>query len=216
MLTEQEMTKLEARCQEVPLTKNEYVATDFVMALFDTVLDYQNHVETIRKAGEHFTNNHWDEIRTLDDLEGLLDRFPDDDDDGNRELATYLWGNRHWRRARELRGLVSYFRDRDVTDLASLREWAAESRPQDFLGHIKGLGPAVYHWLVMRAGVETIKPDVHILRFVSAAIGRQVNEMEAVDGLTAVAERLQIPARKLDWSIWEFQKTGGLGAAPAT
>ena len=49
-----------------------------------------------------------------------------------------------------------------MTDLASLRAWAEGSTSKDFVGHIKGLGPTVYQWLVMRAGVETIKPDVHV------------------------------------------------------
>ena len=101
-----------------------------------------------------------------------------------------LWNYHHWRRAQELRGLVAYFRERDVTDLASLRAWAEGSTSKDFVGHIKGLGPTVYQWLVMRAGVETIKPDVHVLRFVSAAIGRPVNEAEAVHALEEVAGRL--------------------------
>jgi len=207
-LGERELTLLEDRCRAVPLTDSEYVSTDYVVALFDTVLDYQNHVETLRKADEHYRAEHWDEIRTLDDLEEVFERFPNDQD-GNRELATYLWGNRHWRRAQELRGLAAYFRERDVTDLDSLKAWAEASKPPDFLGHIKGLGPAVYRWLVMRAGVETVKPDVHILRFVGSAIGRPVNEDEAVSGLEDVARRIGIPARKLDWSIWEFQKGGG-------
>jgi hypothetical protein len=212
MLNESELSRLEERCRQVPLTDNEYVASDFVMALFETVLDYQNHVETIRKAGTHFKEHHWDEIRSLDDLDSVLDRYPDDDE-GNRELATYLWGNRHWRRARELRGLVTYFRERRVTDLASLQAWAAESRPGDFLGHIRGLGEAVYRWLIMRAGVDTIKPDVHILRFVAATIGRTVTEAEAVVSLEEVAKRLGTNARPLDWSIWEFQRGNG---APET
>jgi hypothetical protein len=206
-LTEAELDLLEERCRSVPITQNEYIATDFVMALFDTVLDYQNHVATIRKAGEHFKAQRWDEIRTLDDLEGVMDRFPNDQD-GNRELATYLWGNRHWRRAQELRDLAAYFRERDVTDLPSLQRWAEGSQPSDFLGHIKGLGPAVYRWLVMRAGVQTVKPDVHILRFVAGAIGRPVNEDEAVTGLETIAERIGVPARTLDWSIWEYQRGG--------
>jgi hypothetical protein len=60
----------------------------------------------------------------------------------------------------------------------------------------------------MRAGVQTVKPDVHILRFVAGAIGRPVNEDEAVTGLETVAERIGVPARTLDWSIWESQKGG--------
>jgi hypothetical protein len=205
MLDESELKKLEARCRTVPLTENEYVATDFVEALLETVMDYQNSTTTVQRAGKYFESHAWDEIRTLDDLEGVLTRFPADKD-GDDALAQYLWRYHHWRRARELRGLVMYFRERDITDLDSLRGWATTSTEKDFVGHIKGLGPTVYHGLVMRLGVETVKPDVHILRFVSGAIGHAVNEHDSVSSLEEVAQRLGVSPRTLDWSIWEFQR----------
>jgi hypothetical protein len=213
MLSDAERELLLTACRAVPLTKNEYVATDFVMALFDTVLDYQNHVETIRKAGDFFREHCWDEIRTLDDLEEVLERYPDDRT-GNDELAQYLWGNHHWTRAGQLRGLVVFFAERGITDLDSLGSWANASSFADFGGRIKGLGPAVYQWLVMRSGVETIKPDVHILRFVSRVVARPVYEREAVESLEWVAKQLGVSARTLDWSLWEFQRGGGaIGAS---
>src|SRR2546421_459467 len=104
------------RGAEVPLTQNGYVATDFVVALLETVMDYQNATTTVQRASTYFAANRWDEIRTLDDLEGMLERFPADQR-GNDALAQYLWGYHHWRRAGELRGLVSYFRERNVADL---------------------------------------------------------------------------------------------------
>jgi len=206
VLDAKELAKLASRCRAVPLTENEYVATDFVVALLETVMDYQNATTTVQRAGTYFADNRWDEIRTLDDLERVLARFPADRG-GNDELAQYLWGYHHWRRAQELRGLVAYFRERSVTDLAALKTWAVASTTEDFVGHIKGLGTAVYHGLVMRLGVETVKPDVHILRFVSDAIGRPVNELEAVEALEQVAQRLDLRPRVLDWSIWEYQRS---------
>jgi hypothetical protein len=205
MLTENEVAKLVARCRTLPLTANEFVATDFVVALLETVMDYQNATTTVQRAGTYFEARAWNEVRTLDDLEHVLARFPADKE-GNDALAQYLWGYHHWRRAQELRGLVAYFRERDVTDLESLRAWATASAEKDFVGHIKGLGPTVYHGLVMRLGVETVKPDVHVLRFVVAAIGRPVNEREAVEGLVEAAKRIGIRPRTLDWSIWEYQR----------
>ena len=213
MLDERELAMLVSRCRSVPLTQNEYVATDFVVALLETVMDYQNATTTVRRASTHFEDNRWDEIRTLDDLERVLARFPADRD-GNDALAQYLWGYHHWRRAQELRGLVAYFRERNVTDLGALRAWAIASTTDDFVGHIKGLGTAVYHGLVMRLGVETVKPDVHILRFVADAIGRPVNELETVEALEEVAERLDLSPRTLDWSLWEYQRA--LPAAPGS
>jgi hypothetical protein len=188
------------------LSSFEFVADDYVLALFDTVLDYQNQAAAIQKAEEHYREQHDREIRTLDDLEAVLDRFPEDRE-GNDELAQYLWGNHHWRRAQELRGLVRYFRERNVTTLRQLRTWATKSQQEDFVGHIKGLGPAVYRSLAMRMGVDTVKPDVHVLRFVSAAIGRTATQAEAVEGLTEAAARLGVPARDLDRSVLGYQKS---------
>ena len=206
MLTDAELDALEHAVASIQIATFEFVADDYVMALFDTVLDYQNQAAAIQKAEDHYREEHFDEIRTLEDLESVLERFPEERE-GNDELAQYLWGNHHWRRAQELRGLVGYFRERNVTTLRRLRTWAATSQQDDFVGHIKGLGPAVYRSLAMRMGVDTVKPDVHVLRFVSAAIGKNASQAEAVDGLTEVAMRLGVPARDVDWSVLEYQKS---------
>jgi len=206
VLSDRELDALEHAASSIPLSSFEFVADDYVLALFDTVLDYQNQAAAIQKAEEHYREQHDRQIRTLDDLEAVLDRFPEDRE-GNDELAQYLWGNHHWRRAQELRGLVRYFRERNVTTLRQLRTWATKSQQEDFVGHIKGLGPAVYRSLAMRMGVDTVKPDVHVLRFVSAAIGRTATQAEAVEGLTEAAARLGLPARDLDWSVLGYQKS---------
>ena len=206
MLSDRELDALEHAASSIPLSSFEFVADDYVLALFDTVLDYQNQAAAIQKAEEHYREQHDREIRTLDDLEAVLGRFPEDRE-GNDELAQYLWGNHHWRRAQELRGLVRYFRERNVTTLRQLRTWATKSQQEDFVGHIKGLGSAVYRSLAMRMGVDTVKPDVHVLRFVSAAIGRTATQAEAVEGLTEAAARLGLPARDLDWSVLGYQKS---------
>ncbi len=206
MLSDRELDALEHAASSIPLSSFEFVADDYVLALFDTVLDYQNQAAAIQKAEDHYREQHYREIRTLDDLEAVLDRFSEDRE-GNDELAQYLWGNHHWRRAQELRGLVRYFRERNVTTLRRLRTWATKSQQEDFVGHIKGLGPAVYRSLAMRMGVDTVKPDVHVLRFVSAAIGRTATQAEAVEGLTEAAARLGVPARDLDWSVLGYQKS---------
>jgi len=204
VLNARELAKLEARCRKMPLVENAYVETDFVVALLETVMDYQNATTTVQRAGGYFETHAWAEVRTLDDLERVLASFPDDRE-GNDALAQFLWGYHHWRRAQELRGLVAYFRARDVTDLDSLREWGTSSTAADFVGRIKGLGPTVYQGLVLRIGVDTVKPDVHLLRFVAAVVGRPVKEDETVAGLEEVARRLEVSARTLDWSIWEYQ-----------
>ena len=88
-----------------------------------------------------------------------------------------------------------------------MRRWAKESDfERDFRGKVKGLAFAIYKWLVMRQGVETIKPDVHVKNFLRNVTGRTLTDQEAVSVLEQVATELQRPANELDWSIWEKQR----------
>jgi hypothetical protein len=85
-----------------------------------------------------------------------------------------------------------------------LRDWAQRSTFKgDFEGKVKGLGPAVYNWLVMRQGVETVKPDVHVRRFAESILERRLSDSDVVSVVVQAARRLGIPAYELDWAIWE-------------
>jgi hypothetical protein len=194
-----------------------YIEEDFIMNLLETVLDYQMHTTAVVRALEYFRVNRWNDMRTLDDLDATLTSYRDDQR-GNTALAGYLWGNRHWRRAHELRGLARYFRSVGVVDQPTLKAWAHRSEfRRDFEGRVKGLGRAVYQWLVMRQGVDTVKPDVHVRRFAEAAVGRPLSDGEVVEVVTRAARDLGIEAYELDWRIWEASRGGALPypAAPA-
>jgi hypothetical protein len=206
MLNDEEQKRLTFACRGIPLTSNVYLATDLVSTVLDTVIDYQQHTTTVRNAIHHFQVTRWDDVRTLDDLESLFGRYSNDKE-GNIELATYLWGYKFWTRAEQLRGLVAFVRRLGVESLEDLRSWAESSSFLDFEGQIKGLGPVVYQWLTMRLGVETVKPDVHIIRFVSTTLGRPVTEREAIGGLVQAARVMGIKANLLDWSVWEAQRS---------
>ena len=58
-------------------------------------------------------------------------------------------------------------------------------------------------WCLSAFGGNTTKPDVHIIRFVSDAIGRKVTDVEALRLLEAVAAKFSIILHNLDTSIWE-------------
>ena len=176
---------------------------DFVKSLFVTVLDYQMQTAVVAKALEHFRVNRCEEVRTLGELDAVLSRYPDDQQ-GNTELAVHLWGYKFWTRAQQLRGLVRYFRSVGVVDHETLKAWAHQSEfRRDFEGRVKGLGVAVYQSLVMRQGVDTVKPDVHVRRFAEAAVGRALSDADLVEVVTRAARELGIKACELDWRIWE-------------
>jgi hypothetical protein len=142
----------------------------------------------------------------MDDLEHVLPRFSDDKG-GNTALAQYLWGYNLWTRAHMLRDLVSYFDQIGVRDQESLRTWAASSDfESDFKGRVKGLGFASYKSLLIRQGIDTVKPDTHVKRFVQAAIGRRATDTEIVTLVEDAARELGLRAADLDWRIWEHQR----------
>jgi hypothetical protein len=182
---------------------------DFGTSLLVTVLDYQQQTPVVRRALEHFRSERADQIATIDDLERVMGRFADDQE-GNVALALHLWGYRLWTRAHQLRDLCAYFRGIGVVDEASLRAWAHASEFRaDFEGHVKGLGRAVYESLVMRQGVETVKPDVHVRRFAEAAVGRRLSDADLVEVVIRAARLLGLKPYELDWRIWEAGARSG-------
>jgi len=206
MIGQQEIALILERCRRLPPAKGNYLENDYVTNLLLTVLDYQLRGHIVEKAIAFFREKRRSEIRTADDLKGLLARYPDDDN-GNTRLAQYLWGYRYWNRAHQLRELLAYFESIGVMSQEALRQWAGRSSFEgDFKGRIRGLGFAVYQWLVMRQGMPTIKPDVHVRRFVESIIRRSLTDDELVQALEEVARRLGLKAYELDWRIWEYQK----------
>ena len=173
------------------------------MNLLETVLDYQMQTPVVVKALTYFRENRWDHVRSLDDLDAVLARHADDQA-GNAELAVHLWGYSFWTRAQQLRDLARFFRSIGVVDAESLKAWAQGSNfSRDFQGRVKGLGPAVFQWLVMRQGVDTVKPDVHVRRFAEAAVGRPLNDADLVEVVTRAARALELTAFELDGRIWK-------------
>lgn len=197
---------LRSACHSIPPAKGNYLEPDFVSNLLLTVLDYQLKNVIVSRAYQHFKTTRWDRIRTLNDLKVFLARYPDNRA-GNTQASQDLWGYKYWNRIEKLRRLVEFFESAGITNQRELRRWAVEGDFEStFKGRVKGLGFAVYKWLTMRVGVETIKPDVHILRFLEKTLGRRLGEQEAVGALESVAKDLGLKAYELDWAIWEYDR----------
>lgn len=64
---------------------------DFISNLLLTVLDLRLQNPIVNNAIHFYRTNRWAEIRTLDDIEAVLARFPEDHE-GNQAAAKYLWG----------------------------------------------------------------------------------------------------------------------------
>lgn len=209
MITGADVRRVAGAARGLSPVQDVYVEPDFVTNLFETVLDFMMRTDSVVRAIEHYRELLFDEIRTMDDLFHVMARFPDDKE-GNLGLAEYLWNNRHWTRADMLRRLTEFFDSIGVRDESALRDWAVQAEfKRDFQGRVKGLGEAVFQALVMRQGVDTVKPDVHVHRFVEGALGRRLSDTDTVEVVTAAARQLGWKAAELDWAIWEQGRTAG-------
>lgn len=140
-------------------------------------------------------------------MQGLLAQFSDDRD-GNSRVAQYLWGNNHWVRVQWLRGLVCFLADEGLQSQEALKAWAERSDyEKDFKGRVKFLGPAAYRWLLMRLGVDTVKPDVHLRRFVERVVGHSVGDDELVRVVSEAPRRLV--GRPANWTRPSGSPSGG-------
>lgn len=203
-----DVARIVAVSSTLPPATEDYTEHDFVMNLMETVLDYQLQTTAVVRALDHYRESRWDQIRTMTDLESAMARFPDDEE-GNTTLAQHLWGYNLWTRAQQLRDLTAFFRSIGVVDQPALERWAEQAEfKRDFARKVRGLGPAVFQWLVMRQGIDTVKPDVHVRRFAEGAVGRRLSDLELIDLVEQAAAKMGIPARELDWRIWEASHRG--------
>ncbi len=101
-----------------------------------------------------------------------------------------------------------------VPEEETLKQWAINAKPDEHRDlNISGFGIAGFQYLRMLFGADTTKPDVHIIRFVSSLLDRNVSAFEALNILEASSAKLKISVRDVDAYIWD---RGARGQQDAT
>jgi hypothetical protein len=112
------------------------------------------------------------------------------------------------RREKTLRGVVEHLlavqaRHPGESEWERLQAWAASVHPRDYKTvTVRGFALSGFQYMRMLLGVQTTKPDVHVIRFVSKAVGHKVNDVAALTLLEAAAEKAGLPLREVDGAIW--------------
>ena len=92
----------------------------------------------------------------------------------------------------------------NVPEEEALKQWATQAKPQDYQTlNIKGFGLAGFQYLRILFGADTIKPTVHIKRFISDILNRKVSDVESLFLLEAASERASLSVRAVDLFIWD-------------
>lgn len=112
------------------------------------------------------------------------------------------------RKARILREVVAFVCQNvqeapNVPEEETLKQWAIQTEPQEcYMLNIKGFKLASFQYLRMLFGADTTKPDVHIIRFVSNILNRNVSDIESLLLLEAASKRAGLSTRAVDRFIW--------------
>lgn len=145
------------------------------------------------------------ETRTVNELADLMASFPTPHAFMRQEL-----NYNYEERAYTLQSVVEFVckivaEVPKEPDGETLKQWAIQAKPEEYQTlDIKGFGIAGFQYLRMLFGADTTKPDVHIIRFVSKILGRNVSAIEALHLLEASSERLGLSVRDVDTYIWEI------------
>ena len=159
---------------------------------------------------ETFISNH-PEIQRAVELAKLMSDYPTSHAFVKQEL-----NYNHEDRARTLESVLKHICTVvDGTQTVNeekevLKQWAIRAKPQEcYTLKIKGFKLAGFQYLRMLFGADTTKPDVHIIRFLSDILNRNVSDIESLLLLEAASERVGVSVRAVDSFIWKR------GARPA-
>ena len=150
-------------------------------------------------------------IRRVTDLAELIANYPTPHAFVQQEL-----NYNHEARANTLASVVKYVctivkRAQTVEEeKETLKQWAIQAEPQEHLTlNIRGFAIAGFQYLRMLFGADTTKPDVHIIRFLSDILNRNLSTTESLLLLEAASKRTGLSVRAVDSYIWKR------GARPA-
>src|SRR5260221_1951378 len=206
-LSDQDFQRLIAKCRSLPSTEDVYLVNDYVENLLETVVNFQLRVTVVKRALEHYRQHAQMSTPNFAALKNLLHAYSDTEQ-GNLEVAQYLWRYNLWTRVEVLRRLIAYFEAQGVTTQEQLKQWASQANfERDFKGKVKGASLAIFNWLVMRQGVETVKPDIWVHRFIQDVLGYSLSNEMAVQALENVAKEIGIKANELDLRIWRYERS---------
>lgn len=170
------------------------------LVILDAVMSRSRVYEkTVIPKINYFKENH-SEINTLEKLIMTINEI------GVEQFAPMYLDYQFKQLGQVILDTARVFLDNKINDndLDSMRLFARSSNFYKEIQKVRGIGIATSRYLAILLNVDTVKPDVHILKFLTNTLDRGVYEHEAIDLLTIVAKEMNIPVALIDNSIWQF------------
>jgi hypothetical protein len=177
--------------------------------VLDCVLSLNRRYDTFCKPRVHKFASQHPEVDTLARMVRLINRYSTP-----LEFSITELDYRDGQRAATLVGVLTHLIQaqkafKGSSETSRLKQWAKKAKPGDYEAlRIRGFGLAGFQYLRMLFRAQTAKPDVHIRRFVSNAVGHAVGDVQALTLLEVAAKRLRWPPLALDNAIWDRNARG--------
>lgn len=72
---------------------------------------------------------------------------------------------------------------------------------------VKGCGPVTWSYFRMLLGIDDVKPDTWLMRFVQDRLPHVRSTADASQLVTGVASRMNVSSTALDHAIWSYRRT---------
>ncbi|MGH8529754.1 MAG: hypothetical protein ACRETN_07915 [Nevskiales bacterium] len=219
MVTQQQLDQLYSECQKLPkssvIEEEAHVFGSPLLIAMSTVLSlnrkWYSHALPARKRFENGEYSYLSK-KTMSQFVKLAEEVVADTGDW-KLLSNALWKNREWQKAHQLTQFAEYLSNwcnkfyPDETETNAFKKWAAAVPKEQFIGKIKGLGPRAYEQLLWYIeGINSIKLDRHVAKFLRASLGPSVSESDGIAALKAVAGQMGVSATSLDARIWDYMQ----------
>lgn len=220
MITEQQLDKLYSACLKLPDTsvieEEAHVSGSPLLIAMSTVLSLNRRwYSHALPARQRFERGQYGYLSN-EPLEAFSEVYREmiGDNGDWKKFSDTLWKNKEWQKAKQLTQLVDYLSDwcrkfhPELDERAALKRWASETSKESFLGKIHGLGPRAYEQLLWYIeGVNSIKLDRHVTKFLRGVLGVSVSEEDGINALKNIAAKMGISATSLDARIWDHMQS---------
>ena len=187
MYTQEEYEKLKSAVTKIELLEGQDNEIgnyeNAVLICLDAVLSinrkyYSFVVPRIKSFQENYSN-----INTLSKLQDLIKN-------SSVEQFSKIWNYNHPQRIEILTTLISKLikcadikhSDSSEIELNKLYSWANSINARDYkVFNVPGIGIATYQYIRMLLKAKTVKPDIHIKRYISSVLNRRLNEYDMID-----------------------------------
>ena len=179
-----------------------------VEAIINTVLAMrQRWKETAEPRFTEYQKN-YPYIKTLYDLDNLIKSIPEQEF-CKKVLGITITKNNFWR-YKMLNDIVKAFTEYQKengfnSDREAMMDWAKKCNlsqlEEDIVGRLNNVGPATVQNLRMCLGIDTVKPDVHIINALKKiGLGNEVEICELISELTGYK------CIELDQIFWHWDR----------